>query len=167
MSLPPILVEWDGDVFVPRARFKRRCDEELTVHEIYRMEISEARSRQSHNHYFACIHDAWLNLPEDQADRFPSEEHLRKWALVKAGYRDERSVVCASKAEAQQVAAFIRPMDDHAVVVVRDAVVIAYTAKSQSVRAMGKKEFGESKKAVLDVLAQLLGTTADNLGKAA
>ena len=54
-------------------------------------------------------------------------------------------------------------MDDHAVVVVRDKVIIVYTAKSQSYRAMGKKAFGESKEAVLNILAQLVGTTAEDL----
>ena len=163
MSLPPILCEWDGDGFAPRPAFKQRCNEALTVHEIYRLEIVEERSRRSHSHYFACVHDAWLNLPEDQAERFSTEEHLRKWALIRSGYRDERSIVAASKAEAIRIAAFIRPMDDHAVVVVRDKVIIVWTAKSQSYRAMRKKAFGESKEAVLNILAQLVGTTPKDL----
>ena len=165
MSLPLILAEWDGDAFIPRSAFKKRCDEAFTVGERYRMEVIEERSQRSHSHYFACVHDAWLNLPEDQAERFPTAEHLRKWALIKSGFRDERSIVAASKAEAHRIAGFIRPMDEYAVAVVRDACILVYTAKSQSKRAMGAKTFQASKIAVLDILASMVGTTAQALAE--
>ena len=117
----------------------------------------------SHDHFFASVQEAYNNLPEDLADDFASPEHLRKWALIKAGYRDERSIVASSKAEALRIAAFIRPMDEFSVVVVREATVTQLTAKSQSLRAMGKVEFQRSKDAVFDVLAKLIGTSVDDL----
>jgi hypothetical protein len=106
-----------------------------------------------------------VNLPEQLADRFATSEHLRKWALIKAGYRDERTIVCASKSEAQRIAAFFKPMDDFAVVVSREATVISWTAKSQSVKAMGNKVFQESKTKVLDVLSEMIGSDAATLGR--
>ena len=118
---------------------------------------------RSHRFYFASVNEAWKNLPEDMAERYPTSDHLRKWALIKAGYRDERSIVASSKAEALRIAAFIRPMDEYAVVVVREAVVRVYTAKSQSTRAMGKAEFGASKEKVLDILSAMIGTSRDAL----
>lgn len=131
----------------------------------------EPRSQNSHDHFFAIVADAWANLPEDQVGRFGDSEHLRKWCLIRAGYRDERTMVCASNAEALKLAAFIRPMDDFAVVTVERAVVSVFTAKSQSMKAMGAKVFQESKDAVFGVLAGILGidptTLAQQAGRAA
>lgn len=167
MNQSPIMFEWDGEAMVPRPGFQKRCDERFVVGEHYRLEVIEERSAQSHNHYFAVVKEAWDNLPERQAERFPSPDHLRKYALIKAGYYDERSIVCASKAEATRVAAFIRPMDDYAIVDAREAVVLVLTAKSQRQRAMGKEEFQKSKEAVIALLADLIGTTQRALTVAA
>ena len=167
MSAPEaIRCTWDGDALVPDGRvWTSRADRVLVVGEHYMVECQEPRSLESHRHYFACVNSAWENLPEDLAERFPTADALRKYALIRAGYRDERSITCASKAEAQRLAAFIKPMDDFALVVVSEATVTVYIAKSQSMRAMGKAEFQASKDKVLDVLAQMVGTTADELAK--
>ena len=163
MSAPPLLFDWNGEAMVPRA--KKAPDRAFVIGEQYLLAEVQDRSRNTHNHYFAALAECWKSLPEHLAERFASSEHLRKWALIKAGYRDERSVVCASKAEAERVAAFIKPMDDFAVARVSEAVVIVYTAKSQSVRARGKAEFQASKSAVLDVLAEMLGVPVGQIPK--
>jgi hypothetical protein len=160
-------MQWTGDSFVPAGQhWARQADKHFVVGQVYPLEVREDRSQRSHAHYFASIHEAWSNLPESVAERFPTSEHLRKYALIKAGYHDERSIVCASKAEAQRVAAFVKPMDDFAVVVAREAVVLVWTAKSQSVRAMPKGEFQQSKDAVLEIVAGLIGTSAATLAAA-
>jgi hypothetical protein len=156
MNQAPVLFQWDGEVMVPKARFAKACDEAYTVGETYRMVVQEQRSLVSHNHYFATLQDIWESLPEEFGDRIPSAEHLRKFALIRTGFRDERSIVCASKAEAQRLAAFIKPMDDFALVVVNEATVTVYTAKSQSMKAMGKADFQRSKDAVLDYCQGLI-----------
>ena len=143
----------------------KAADAQYVVGERYMLDVREDRSFRSHRHYFACIREAWINLPEHHAERFANAEHLRKWALIQAGYRDERTVVCASAAEAERVAAFIRPIDDCAVVVPRGNVVIHYTAKSQSMRAMDKETFKASKDAVLDIISGLIQTDAATLRK--
>lgn len=158
-----ILFEWDGEAMVPRKGFAKRCDEQFTVHEVYRMEVCEERSMVSHRHFFAAIHEAWMNLPEALGERFATPEHLRKYALIKTGFRDERSFACSSKAEALRLAAFLQPFDDYAVVVVHESTVIAYTAKSQSMKAMGKKDFQRSKDAVLGYCAELIGVRPEAL----
>lgn len=146
----------------------RAADRAYVIGEVYRLVPHEERSARSHNHYFASLHEAWTNLPEEAAERFPSVDHLRKWALIKAGFRDERSIACSSKAEAQRIAAFVKPMDEFAVVVVREAVVVVLTAKSQSVKAMGKQDFQASKDAVLEIVSELIGVKPDQLqGQAA
>jgi hypothetical protein len=160
---PPILCQWDGESFVPLARHAKLADTHFVVGETYPLVVEEGRSGISHRHYFASISEAWHQLPEDVAERWPTPEHLRKYALIRCGYADERSIVCASKAEAQRIGAFIKPMDDYAVVLASEAVVKVYTAKSQSVRAMGGKEFQKSKTAVLDFIAGLIGVTPESL----
>ena len=159
----PLTYTWDGDAMIPLKRFTRMADAQFVIGEEYRLAIHEGRSMKSHSHYFAALTEAWRNLSDDHAERFPTVEHLRKWLLIKAGYRDERSIVCSSKAEAQRVAAFMRPADEFAVVTVNEAIVTFYTAKSQSVRAMGRKDFQESKQAVLDIAAGMIGVNRDDL----
>ena len=153
----PILFRWNGEAMEPLQRFHNIVNEQFVVGQVYRMDAIEERSQASHSHYFASIHDRWMSLPEQYGGRFPTEAHLRKWALIKAGYHDQRTFVCATKAEAQRMAAWVKPIDEFAVVMVREATVTVYTAKSQSVRAMGKHEFQDSKQRVLDVLDEMLG----------
>jgi hypothetical protein len=145
----PVLFRWSGEAMEPLPRFAKACDAEFTVGEVYRMEVQEQRSLISHNHYFATLQDIFLNLPEGADERIASAEHLRKFALIRCGYRDERTIVCANKAEARRIAAFVQPMDEFAIVAVSEATVVVWTAKSQSLKAMGKVEFTQSKQAVL------------------
>lgn len=165
--MSPFEAIWRDGAFHPLDRYHNTVAAEFGEGECVRLERHEERSGKSHNHFFAALNDAWLNLPEGEAERFPSSEHLRKWALIRAGYRDERTFVAASKAEGERLVAFVKPMDDYAVVVRRDAVVTVYTAKSQSVKAMGKADFQASKDAVLEKVAALIGMQPAQLGKAA
>jgi hypothetical protein len=150
---------------VPRRGFARQCDAQFVVGETYRMEVVEERSAATHRHFFAAVNEAWQNLPENLAEAYPSPEHLRKRALIKAGFADSHQIVASSKAEALRIAAFIRPLDEYAVVTVSGSVVTRFTAQSQSVKAMGKERFQASKDAVLGLVAALIGVTPDDLVK--
>lgn len=163
MTAAPITFAWDGEAMRPLPRFAQAADREYVIGETYNLAEVQDRSSATHRHYFALINEAWMNLPDLLAERFPSAEHLRKYALIKAGYRDERSIPCSSRAEAQRVGSFVKPMDDYAVVVIFEATVTVYTAKSQSVRAMGKADFQASKEAVLGVLADMIGVDVTTL----
>lgn len=163
--MTPQPFRWDGEAMVPLR--PRLADQAFVIGETYALVEHEERSSATHRHYFAVVREAWMNLPEGLAERYPTAEHLRKAALVRAGYRDERSIVCGSKAEARRVAAFIAPMDEYALVTVSEAVVTVYTAKSQSTRAMGREAFAASKEAVLGVLSDMLGVTPEALARAA
>ncbi len=158
---------WNGEAMEIRKGFQKRADEAFCVGESYTLEVVEDRSAASHRHYFAAINEAWANLPEGLAERWPSAEHLRKAALIRAGYRDERSFACSSRAEAIRMAAFLKPIDDFAMVALSGTTVLVLTAKSQSVRAMGKAVFQESKDAVLNALADMIGVAPDDLARAA
>lgn len=152
----PMVFTWNGEAMEVLPRFAREADKRFVIGERYALDEIQERSAKSHAHFFASVHEAWANMPETIAAQWATPEHLRKFCLVKAGYHDHRSIVARSRAEAQRLAAFIRPMDDFAIVTVNECVVDVYTAKSQSHRAMGKQEFAKSKEAVLQILDDLL-----------
>jgi len=160
---PPIPMRWEGDGFKPLPRFAAECDKHFVVGEVYRLAVVEDRSKRSHDHFFACVDDAWGNLPERWAVRFPSPDHLRKWALIKAGYADSRQYVCASEDDAWKLGAFIRPLNGYAVVTVDGCVLTVWEAQTQSMKAMKKARFQESKVAVLDIIAGMIGVPAATL----
>jgi len=162
----PIAFRWFEGVMIPQKRFARLAHEQFTVDETYVLAEVQERSKKSHDHYFVQVDEAWSNLPESYEGRWATPDHLRKWALIKAGYRDERTLVCSSKAEALRLAAFVKQFDEYTVVTVREAVVTAYTARSQSLKAMGKADFQESKTKVLEILGDMIGVTAKELANA-
>ncbi len=160
-SFPPLPFKWTGAAFVPLSA--HRAGHYLKAGERYVLVQHQERSTAAHNHEFAWLNEVWMSLPDHLAERFPSSEHLRKWALIRCGYSDSHTIACSSKAEAQRIAAFIRPMDEFAVVIVSEGTVTRFTAKSQSRRAMGAKDFQRSKELMMDCVAKLVGTTADQL----
>ena len=162
-TAPPLAFEWDGDAMVPLNA--KRADAFYTVGERYIMAPVSQRSDATHKHEFAWLREAWMSLSDDLAERFPTAEHLRKWALIRAGYSDSHTITCASKAEAIRVATFIRPIDEFAVVTTNGATVTRFTAKSQSRRAMGAKEFQDSKTKIMEVVARMLGVEPGELPK--
>lgn len=159
MATAPLMLryEGEGEFRAPTSFWAGRADRDYVIGETYRLVEHHDRSTASHNHYFASIGNAWSNLPDELLEIYPTAEHLRKKALIAKGYRDERTIACASKAEAERVAAFIKPMDDYAVVTFREAVVRVWTAKSQKMKAMGNRDFQQSKSDVLDFIDDLLG----------
>lgn len=167
MTDKPILMQWNGDGFTPASPYwAREADKLFVIGQKYALVEHQDRSMNSHRHYFAAVNEAWQNLCDDMAGQFPSADHLRKYALIKAGYFNSQTLVCSSKAEAIRIAAFIRPADEYAIVRAEGAVVTRFTAKSQSVKAMGREDFQRSKDAVLDALADMIGTTRGELQRA-
>ncbi len=122
----------------------------------YRLIVSAERSAQSHRHYMACVAEAWKNLPEHLADEFATPDQLRRWALIRTGYCDVVKVVSSRKSMRRIEGYSVIEVDDEGTMTIR-------TARSQSYQAMGKKEFQESKDAVLDYLASLLKISVDEL----
>lgn len=161
----PELFTWDGEAMVPR--HPRRADQLFVVGETYPLIIHEDRSAASHSHEFAWLREAWLNLPEALADIYPSPEHLRKRALIEAGFYDETIVDAGNNAAALRVAAVFRAREEFSLVIVRGPAVVIRTAKSQSRRAMNKREFQESKAAIMEVIAGMIGTPPATLSREA
>ena len=168
MSTPAIQVEWDGEAFRPAGKFwSRLANEHFTVGERYRMAEEAERSTNSHRHEFAFLTEAWNSLPDELLAQYPNPEVLRKHGLIAKGYCTMVQHVCQSKAEAERLAAILRPYDAYAIVIARQNVVTVYTAVSQSKRAMGAAQFNQSKQALMEFVGDLLGIDPETAGRAA
>ena len=163
--MTPLVYFWDGECMKPLGHFAKLADKQFVVGETYRLEVVQHRSAESHRHYFACVNEVWANLPKAHVGRWPTPDHMRKWALVQAGYRTETTYIAYSKAEAARFASFLHSLDDYAVVLIDGKLVHHLRAKSQSYAEMSRKEFQASKWAVLDELAKLIGVTRDELSR--
>jgi hypothetical protein len=152
----PIICEWDGDALKPIQRFHSIVNDQLVVGEKYRIEFIQERSRKSHNHFYAVLKELWLNLPEHVSGRFATPEHMRKWALIQTGWHKREEHAASSEAEALKLVAFMKPVDEYAVIFAKGNVVVRMIAKSQSLKAMGKSDFQRSKTDVLDCVSSLI-----------
>ncbi len=149
---------------VPQERFRFVCRRQFQAGEDYSLVPHEARSQRSHNFYFACIGEAFNNLPEKIAARFPDAEYLRHWALIETGWFDEKEFPFDNHRYANSLAAFIRTQSPYARIfgpkkLAADKwVVLVRVAKSQSRTAMPDKAvFEKSKRDVLDLLEEMTG----------
>jgi hypothetical protein len=167
MPAPPLTYEWTGEGMKPVGRFAREADRHFVIGQRYRMEEVSERSDVSHRHEFAWLREAWNNLPEDLADQFPTPEHLRKRALIQAGFYHETVTDCGSNAAALRVMAMARGMDQFAYAVVRGPLCVVRTAESQSRRAMDKQRFQDSKTKIMEVIAEMIGVAPETLNREA
>ena len=142
---------------VPVPRYAGIAERQFADGEEYPMAPVEPRSRASHNHYFAALENGFSNLPESISARFPTPEHLRHWLLIEADWCDEHEFEMANEREAQKLAARIRADSPFSRLTVRGNTVIRRDAKSQSASCMGKRDFEDSKKDVLDLLEHIIG----------
>jgi hypothetical protein len=166
----PVILLWDDDHFVPDPRHLARCRAQFVVGQQYPMEVVQPRNMASHRGYFAAIHEAWLNLNEEDAAKFKTSEHLRAWALVETGWCKETDYPCDSVDEAMMVAKIIRARSGYAIIIRSGNVVKVFDARSQAVYgpdAMSAEDFKSSKTAVLDRIAPMARSTRAQLNKEA
>lgn len=168
-QIRPVAFEWTPDqVMKPEVRFLPLCDRQYVVHEIYVLVPFEQRSTRAHNHLFAVLNDAWENLPEQWAQRFPSAEHLRKWLLVKAGHATHAQFNFDTPKDAMTFARGLRRYDEYAIISVSGTSVDVWTAKSISRRAVPTKdEFQRIKNNVLDGVELLTGNSRQEIEREA
>lgn len=158
---PPLQFTWDGEAMRPKNA--RIADKHFVIGQEYLLEERHQRSQVSHAHYFAVVEEAWRNLPESMAERFPTAEHLRRYALIKEGFCKSHTLTCSSKKAAEKVAAFIRPADEFSVVTINRNTVTRYVAESQSYKTMDKARFQQSKEAVLGFVSHLIAVKPEQL----
>jgi hypothetical protein len=165
-AAPPIVWTYNGDSLEPASGYWRRmANDHLVVGQRYRMVEEAERSTASHNHEFAWLTEAWNSLPDELLAQYPNKDVLRKHGLIAKGHCTMVQHVCPTKAEAERLAAILKPRDIYAVVVQRGNVVTEYNAVSQSRRAMGPAQFQQSKSDLMDFVGDLLGVDPETLGK--
>ena len=167
MHRRPIKAIWTGASFVPENADMRYCQHWFGAGEVFVLDPEQERDMNSHRHYFAQLKEVWRNLPERLEKKYPTEDIFRKKLLVECGYFHLEEIVCDTARDAVTVASFMAPLDPSTTIVVRGRCIAKYTAQSQSVAAMGKREFQKSKWDVLDLAASLIKVTTKQLEKAA
>lgn len=163
----PMLAIWDGEGFQISLRHAKECAARFVIGDKYMLSVDEPRSERSHRFFFASVAEAWKNLPEELAERFPTPKHLRKAALIQGGFYTETIIDCETAATALRVAAYARHKDDFSHIVTRGPFVVERIAQSQSKRAMGAKDFETSKRAVLEIVSAMIGVIPDALTREA
>lgn len=138
-------------------RHRGRGDRELVIGETMTWEIVHQRSSETHRHLFACLKNAWENLPEDLAVQFPSPEALRKWGLIQIGHCTMTRLAFANNTEAMKAATLMREIDGYSEIGVNGNTVVMRRARSIAVRAVSSAEFKEIKDKLLTTLSQLIG----------
>lgn len=157
----PIEFRWDAEALAmfPVTHMAALARRQYAHGHIYRLEVREDRSSKSQAHYFATLKDIHGNLSPDLLEEYPTTEHLRKRALIKLGYRIEKNYVCDTVSHAIHLMNVLQDDDEYSVVIQKGKVVRKYTAMSQSVHDMDRALFGESKTRVLDLAAELVGSS--------
>jgi hypothetical protein len=154
---------------VPLLRYHNVAQRQFAEGAEYILAEVEERSRASHNHYFAALHQGFENLPEKIQARFPTIEHMRAWMLIETGCCEEKEFRLANETERKRLGTFIRTQSRYArltpTMIDGFPVLIVRTPLSQSMREMGKREFEASKKKVLDLLEAFVGVPLGTLMK--
>jgi hypothetical protein len=145
---------------VPLPRFGNLCKRQFEAAQEYALVPHETRSTKSHSFFFACVNEAFQNLPEKIAARFPSAEHLRAWCLIECGWFDEKEFEFETKKQAFMLCTFLQTQNPYARMSPHQVApnkwkVLVRVAKSQSYASMNKADFEASKKAVLDLLEEM------------
>lgn len=153
--------------FVPIPKYAATASRQFAVDAEYPIAPVEPRSRASHDHYFAALREGYLNLPERFAARFPSEDHLRYWLLIQTNWFHETEIETVSSSEAKKLAMQWRRRDSYAAIKIIGNKVLIRWAMSQNHRSMGKRKFEDSKRDVLELLAQIIGVPLATLTKEA
>ena len=118
---------------LPSERLSALAKRQFTEGATSVLEPHEPVSHKERAYYFASIREAWGNLDADAVARYPDPEALRKWCLIKAGWRKDTIPVCDTNDRATVLAAFLRKLDSYAVVTVKGRIVRTHVARSQKI----------------------------------
>lgn len=137
--------------------------------EVVFVDLDPQRSAKNHKHQFAFIRTAWMNLPEEMKDApfAKSPDSLRKHALICCGFCHTDMIALGDNERADRMAEFLRRGDErqeiYTITEVSGPVIYRHIAESQTLKKMGGTRFKESKQAILDFLADMIGVTSEEL----
>lgn len=155
---------------IPIPRYRSLASSQFELNSEYPLVILEARSRASHNFYFAVLSEGFKNLPESISSRWDTVEHFRRWALIECGWFTEKEIDFGTSQYAKRAAILLHDEFDEFARIFQPnngPKLIVRRAKSQSAAAMAKDAFESSKKDVLDLLASMVGVDTETLKKQA
>lgn len=157
MNQNALRMRWTGIAFEPvNEHVGRKADAEYVVGQVYLVSGEHEQSALSRAHQFAWLHDSFLSLPDHISSRFLDEDQLRRHALIAGGFASTTVIDCATNAEARRWMKILTAEDPYCIVKVEGTSLMRFTARSQSPRSMGSKEFQASKDAVLRYVSNLL-----------
>lgn len=149
--------EGEGEFSAIAIATRELLDRKLIVGESYRIDIYNERSSAFHNKYFATIAEAWQHLPDPWDAILPSPTHLRKYALIKAGWCTVATYPLRSDADAIIAVSTAKMEDEYCLAVASGSVLTIYRAKSQRWTAQYAVEFYETAVRVFDVIGGIIG----------
>ncbi len=159
----PVMFTWTDDgVMAPLPRFRALCDRQYAVGEEYALGPVENIPGNSRAPLFIAAKETWNSLPEDD-DRFPTPEHLRKRALVRAGWATHAQYVLDTPKDAKALALALRQHDGYAVIRISGSTVEVWTAKSIAAGQISAEEWKVVKERALAFLATVTGVTSGEL----
>ena len=140
----------------------KEADRRFVCDQIYWLvEAPDELSAKSMRHQFAVLKKAWENLSEADKEQFPTPQHLRKRALIEAGFYTESAIEVGDQATAGRLAVSLRRRDTFAVIFVRDGYLFERVAESQS--SMDRERFQKSKDAIFEIVANMIGVSVAEL----
>lgn len=144
--------------------------ENLQEGDIVAMTEDAGRSMKQHRWLFACIRKAYDTLPERQISRFPSEEHLRKYALIKAGWCDVHQQAFSSPVNAElaakafKVGANLTTEGKNFTLAIANGNIVTYAVpRSISFKACKGQAWETVCQGVVDYLCELVGCDVTQL----
>lgn len=135
--------------------------------------LKSARSPDDHRRFFGVINAAYHHWPEGHEFAPDNAEHLRKWLLCKAGYRDVTTIP-VDYAEDQPamlklvlltVEGAVKAADGYAFIRPHGYGLAVFKAKSIAWDKIGQKEFNAVRDAVEAVIKAELGIDPETLLK--
>lgn len=135
--------------------------------------LHRPRSGPDHRRFFALIQAAFEQWPETHDFQPDTAEHLRKWLLCTAGFRERvdiavpfaddepavaklAAIAIQSALEAAGAYAFVRPDP-------KGGRVAVYKARSIAWDKIGQKEFAEIRTAIEEIIEAELRVSPDQL----
>ena len=146
-----------GTFIPPGVAVRELLDRKLVIGECYRVSIYHERSETYHAKYFATIAEAWQHLPNPWDQMLPSPEHLRKYALIKAGWCDSVTLPLKSKSDAIAGVNAARFIDAYCVATATANVLTIFKARSQRKAFQDAHSFYETAVRVFDVIGGIIG----------
>ena len=133
----------------------------------------KVRSPADHRRFFAMIAAAYSHWREAHEFTPDSPEHLRKWLLCKAGYRESTEIAAditedqpaLAKLIALTIESALKAANSSAFVRVYGDRVAVHAAKSIAFDKLDQKKFGQIREAVEQIIGEELGVPTDELLK--